>query len=74
MNHSPRLRVITPLLAASNLSAATLQVSPGSMHPTPPGTNWATAATDVQQAVGVAAAVACVSMRNEFEIGYESAN
>ena len=55
MNNSLRLTVITLLLAASSLSAATLYVSLGSTNPTPPYTNWATAATNIQDAVNVAA-------------------
>ncbi|MGO8926509.1 MAG: choice-of-anchor Q domain-containing protein [Limisphaerales bacterium] len=49
------LTLTTLLLAASNLSAATLYVSLDSTNATPPYTNWATAATNIQQAVGVAA-------------------
>jgi hypothetical protein len=47
--------VITLLLTASSLSAATHYVSPGSTNPMPPYTNWVTAATDIQDAVDVAA-------------------
>ena len=43
------------LLAVSDLSAGTLYVSPGSLNPTPPYANWATAATNIQAAVGAAA-------------------
>jgi nitrous oxidase accessory protein NosD len=56
MNNSLRLTIIALLLAVSNLSAATLYVSLGSPNATPPYTNWATAATSIQQAVGAAAA------------------
>ena len=49
------LTVLTLLLAVSSLSAATHYVSLGSTNPTPPYTNWATAATNVQDAVNVAA-------------------
>jgi parallel beta-helix repeat protein len=52
------------LLTASNLSAATLYVSAGSVNPTPPYTNWATAATSIQQAVSSAAAGDTVLVTN----------
>ena len=55
MNNSLRLTIITLLLAGSNLSAATLYVSAASLNPTPPYTNWATAATSIQDAVDAAA-------------------
>jgi hypothetical protein len=35
------------LLAVSNLSAATLYVSPGSTKPTPPYAAWTSAATNI---------------------------
>ena len=54
MNNSLRLTVITLLLAVPDLSAATLYVSLGSTNPTPPYTNWATAAHTIQQAVDAA--------------------
>jgi hypothetical protein len=54
MNHSLHLTVITLLLGVSNLSAVTHYVSLESTNPTPPYTNWATAATDIQHAVDVA--------------------
>jgi hypothetical protein len=56
MNNSPCLAVNILLLAVSNLSAATLYVSLGSTNPAPPYTNWATAATTIQDAVDAAAA------------------
>ena len=52
------------LLTVSNLSAATLYVLAGSVNPTPPYTNWATAATSIQQAVGAAAAGDTVLVTN----------
>ncbi len=42
------LAVISLLLVASSLPAATLYVSLESTNPTPPYTNWATAATNIQ--------------------------
>ena len=56
MKNSISLTVIILLLAVSSLSAATHYVSLGSTNPTPPYTNWATAATNIQAAVNVAAA------------------
>jgi hypothetical protein len=50
------LTVLTLLLAVSSLSAATHYVSLRSTNPSPPYTNWATAATSIQAAVNVAAA------------------
>ena len=50
------LTVTTVLLGLSNVSADTLFVCPESTNPVPPFTNWATAATGIQQAVNVAAA------------------
>ena len=50
------LAATTGLLAVSNLSAATLFVSVDSTHSAPPFANWATAATNIQQAVEAAAA------------------
>jgi len=56
MSHSFHPTVITLLLAVANLSAATHYVSLESTNPTPPYTNWATAATNIQDAVDAAAA------------------
>jgi hypothetical protein len=56
MNNFVSLTVTTVLLAFSNVSADTLFVCPGSTNSVPPFTNWATAATDIQQAVNAAAA------------------
>jgi hypothetical protein len=69
MNDSLRLTFITLLLAVSNLSAATLYVSLGSTNPTPPYTNWATAATTIQQAVWAAAAGDVVVVTNGVYAG-----
>ena len=44
------------LLAGSSLPAATHYVSVGSTNPTPPYTNWVSAATNIQDALNVAAA------------------
>jgi hypothetical protein len=56
MKNPIRLTGITLLLAVSSLSAATHYVSLESTNPTPPYTNWATAATNIQDAVDAAAA------------------
>jgi hypothetical protein len=58
MKNSLRLTTIALLMAAPKLSAATHYVSWGSTNPTPPYTNWATAATSIQQAIAPWAAVA----------------
>src|ERR1035441_2732569 len=55
MKNSISLTVIILLLAVSSLSAATHYVSLRSTNPSPPYTNWATAATNIQDAVNVAA-------------------
>ena len=56
MNYPIRLTVCALLLSISNLSAATLYASLGSTNPTPPYATWATAATNIQDAVDAAAA------------------
>ena len=58
------MTAITLLLAVSSLSAATHYVSLESTNPTPPYTNWATAATNIQDAVDVAAAGDVVVVTN----------
>src|SRR5512135_344612 len=50
------LSVATLVLAVINLSAATHYVSVESTSPTPPYTNWVTAATNIQDAVDAAVA------------------
>ena len=56
MKNSISLTVVTVLLAAADLSAATLYVSLESTSPAPPYRNWATAATNIQDAVDAAVA------------------
>jgi hypothetical protein len=56
MNYPIRLTVCALLLSVSRLSAATLYVSLESTNPAPPYTNWATAASVIQDAVDAAAA------------------
>ena len=60
MKTSLRLAVAVALLATAMIgavSAGTHYVSLDSPNPTPPYTNWATAATNIQQAVDAAAAL-----------------
>ncbi len=64
MNNSLGLTAIILLLAVSSLSAATHYVSLGSTNPTPPYTNWVTAATNIQQAMNVAATNDAVLVTN----------
>jgi hypothetical protein len=55
MKNANPLAIITLLLTVSSLSAATHYVSLTSTNPIPPYTNWVTAATNIQDAVNVAA-------------------
>ena len=57
------------LLAVSSLPAATRYVSMLSADPTPPYTNWVTAATGIQQALGAAAAGDMVVVTNGVYAG-----
>src|ERR1035441_2841451 len=72
MKNPMSLTVITLLLAVSPLSAATHYVSLGSTNPTPPYTNWVTAATSIQAAVNVAATNDVVLVTNGVYPGYVS--
>jgi hypothetical protein len=72
MKNPISLTVITLLLAVSSLSAATHYVSLGSTNPTPPYTNWATAAMSIQVAVSVAATNDVVLVTNGVYPGYVS--
>ena len=58
------LTVTTLLLAISNVWAGTLFVCAGGTNPVPPFANWATAATNIQEAVNVAAVGAEVVVTN----------
>src|SRR5438477_3213262 len=49
-----RLSLMVPLALVSPISAATFYVDVNSLNATPPFTNWATAATNIQDAVDVA--------------------
>ncbi len=68
MNVVPRT-LAAFILAALNASAATHYVSLGSTNPMPPYTNWATAATNIQQAVNAASAGEEVVVTNGIYAG-----
>jgi hypothetical protein len=69
MKNPISLTFTTLLLAVSSLSAATHYVSLGSTNPTPPYTNWVTAATSIQAAVNVAAINDAVLVANGVYAG-----
>ena len=69
-----QLTVSMLVLAYSNLSAATLYVSPTSLNPTLPYTSWVTAATNIQDAVNAAAAGDTVLVTNGTYPGAVSVN
>jgi len=71
MKNFVSLAVITLLLSLSNLSAGALYVSLESTNPVPPFSNWATAATFIQQAVTAAAVCDEVVVTNGI---YEAVN
>src|SRR5437016_14659270 len=56
-------------LAGSNLSAALLFVSAGSVNPTPPYDTWATAAHTIQDAANAAAASDVILVTNGAYVG-----
>ena len=60
METTIKVTVVTLLLAAFSASAATLYVSQASPKPTPPYTNWDTAAMTIQDAVDAATSGATV--------------
>ena len=64
MNTTVHLKVGIFLLAIYDLSASTLYVSPESINPTPPYATWATAATNIQDAVEAAEPGALVLVTN----------
>src|ERR1039457_851540 len=69
MKTAPCLIITSLLLAASSLPAATLYVSLANTSPTPPYTNWMTAAANIQQAVGAAAAGDVIVVTNGLYAG-----
>jgi hypothetical protein len=69
MKNPISLMATTTLLAVCSLSAATHYVSLESTNPTPPYTNWVTAATNIQDAVHVAATNDVVLVSNGVYTG-----